>query len=108
MDAKTKKPTLAEILEECGLSEADLAKEIGSSQPTVSRWVTGTNPPTLKYAVLIAKATGRPIQEIIESLGIDCTGVPENKIPDPETRWQIKKKAILDLLRAVIRQIERL
>lgn len=40
----------AELLEwrtSRGLSTNDLAKELGVSQPTVTRWENGTRPPTM-------------------------------------------------------------
>lgn len=108
--AQTESPTLATILDECGMTEIDLAKKIGASQPAVSRWIHGRNYPGTEYIVLIAKATGRPVRQIIEAVGIDCSGIPYDmhNITDAESGWQIKKKAILSLLRGVIRQIERI
>ena len=44
-----------ELLDESGISQAQLARDMGVKQPTVSRWVTGeSSPPTKKLAEIAA------------------------------------------------------
>lgn len=46
---------LKEIREESGLSQSKLAKELGFSQSTITKWETGERSPNLEVLVQIAK-----------------------------------------------------
>lgn len=52
---------LAHALNASGMSQDDLARAVGVSQPTVSRWVTGENEPSSDMLNKMAGAMGRPI-----------------------------------------------
>lgn len=43
-------------LEALGWSQADVARELGVSAPTVGRWLEGTRSPSLKWAFKIEKS----------------------------------------------------
>ncbi len=55
MDFPTK---LKQRLKEMGLSQADLAERVGTSQSQVSDWVRKKSEPTVRYGAKVAEALG--------------------------------------------------
>ena len=49
---------LREAREAAGLTQAQLAKRIGASQPSVARWESGDGGPSDRYKIAIGKALG--------------------------------------------------
>ena len=64
---------LAHYLEASGTSQADLARQLKTTQATVSHIINGLAKPSLRLAIRIAKATNIPI----ESLDVDTESVTE-------------------------------
>lgn len=49
-----------------GLRQADLAKEIGSTDRTISRIETGKGDCSLELAIRIARSLGKHVEEVFE------------------------------------------
>lgn len=57
------------------LSQAQLAKKIGTSQPTIARWESGAQLPSVRSLIRIAEATGFDL-----TLGFHSTGRAPNNL----------------------------
>jgi HTH-type transcriptional regulator/antitoxin HipB len=57
---------IAEARHRVHLSQDQLAKKIGTSQPTVARWERGRSMPTTKTLGRVAKATGSRLHVTLE------------------------------------------
>ena len=55
---------LAEIRKEKGLSQAELAAQVGVSRNTISSIETGQYTPTAKLALLLCIALDRPFEQV--------------------------------------------
>lgn len=53
--------TLTQYLEQEGISQAEFARQLGVSQPTVNRWALGTADPRRDAIAKIEKLTGGAI-----------------------------------------------
>ncbi len=56
-----------------GLSQSQLAKKLGTSQPTIARWESGSQIPSVRSLLKIAKATGLDL-----ALGLKKPGASPN------------------------------
>jgi transcriptional regulator with XRE-family HTH domain len=52
-------------------SQYQMAEVFGSHQPTVNHWLRGKRFPGRESCVKISKATGRPVDEIVEMVAED-------------------------------------
>jgi len=52
-----------------GLQSADLARMLGTTEPTVSRWINGHNRPTGRNLTRLAAILGLPEQTLTEAIG---------------------------------------
>lgn len=57
---------LREYMEQHGLTQYELAKRLGVSQPTVCDWINGNFTPTAKRLLLISKRTGLSVDELLK------------------------------------------
>lgn len=55
----------AQARQKAGLSQAQVAKELGVDQSAVSRWETGENMPRAEALVLMAKLYGCTVDELL-------------------------------------------
>lgn len=56
---------LAQYLSDTQTSQAELARLIGVSQPTVSDWVNGEKTPTAENLIALSTKTGIPTDELL-------------------------------------------
>jgi len=61
-------PGLAGLRRRAGLSQADLAERIGTSQPAISLYESGEREPTLKVMRALAEALGVDFNTLLPSL----------------------------------------
>lgn len=81
------KDLLDRALATVGGNQAELARRVGRSETTVSRWVTGRNGVDYESALRLAAMTGLPASTVVEACGLDPTLVPPRAAPthdDPE------------------------
>jgi transcriptional regulator with XRE-family HTH domain len=57
-------------------NQAELARRLGRSETTVSRWVTGRNGIDFESALRLARLTGLPPHKVVEACGLDPSLVP--------------------------------
>jgi len=57
-------------------NQAELARRLGRSETTISRWVTGRNGIDFESALRLARLTGLPPHQIVEACGLDPSLVP--------------------------------
>lgn len=55
------------VLAEEGKTNKELADQLGVAEPTVSRWCTNTQQPSLEMLFQIAKALKRDVRELLVS-----------------------------------------
>jgi len=60
--------------EECGMSQADLARAIGSSQPAIARLEAGGTQPTLRTMRALSVALGASWVITPEGVGVGVSG----------------------------------
>jgi DNA-binding XRE family transcriptional regulator len=65
-------PHLKKLREELGMSQEDLARELGVSSQTISRWELGKNVPT--FTVKQMKA----LEKLLASIGRSIGDLPDN------------------------------
>lgn len=63
-------------LEAVGGNQAELARRLGRSETTVSRWVTGRNGIDFESGLRLARLTGLSQHRVIEACGLDPSLVP--------------------------------
>jgi transcriptional regulator with XRE-family HTH domain len=56
---------LKELRLEKNLTQAELAKQIGTSQPNIGRWENGENEPTSSFLVSLANFFGVSVDELL-------------------------------------------
>lgn len=66
-------------------NQAELARRLGRSETTISRWVTGRNGIDYESALRLARLTGLPRPQVIEACGLDPTLVPLPTPPPTDT-----------------------
>ena len=57
---------LREYMTSSGLTQAELARRLGVSQPTVSDWLSGNIKPTVRRLLTISKKTGISVDELLK------------------------------------------
>lgn len=67
-------------------NQAELARRLGRSETTISRWVTGRNGIDFESALRLARLTGLPARDVVETCGLDGVLVPAStdKSSDPD------------------------
>ncbi len=55
-----------EVLEVLPMSRTELARQLGVSQPTISRWASGTATPSLEDMARVVRIVGARTREILE------------------------------------------
>lgn len=58
-------PNLASYLEGTGLTQVELARKLGVSQPIISKLVRGLCQPSLHEALRISRLTGVPVESLV-------------------------------------------
>lgn len=52
---------------ESGLTQTDLAKKIGITQSSITKWIDGTNNPKISTLEKVAKATGKSVNYFFDN-----------------------------------------
>jgi transcriptional regulator with XRE-family HTH domain len=74
-----------EALHTLETDQAGLAKRLGRSQATVSRWVSGDTTPDYESCLRLARIIGVPARRVLQAAGLDTTLVPDDT-PDAQPR----------------------
>jgi transcriptional regulator with XRE-family HTH domain len=70
-----------------GLSQADLAKRVGSKQPVVSRWETGADEPRLSTLAGVLRACGLALALVVDPLeAVDRAQLRQQLALSPDQR----------------------
>lgn len=67
---------IAHALAAVGGNQAELARRLGRSETTVSRWVTGRNGIDYESCLRLAKITRLPPRSVVEAAGLDADLLP--------------------------------
>ena len=84
-----------------GVSQANAAKEMGVSQPVLSRWLADPEQvPSTENCARVAQFVRQPLGVVLEMAGRVPPGsvVPQRELSDYELRRQARQKEIDDLL----------
>ncbi|GAC1647966.1 MAG: hypothetical protein NVS4B6_22710 [Mycobacterium sp.] len=76
-------------------NQAELARRLGRSETTISRWVTGKNGLDYESALRIARMTGLPTRQVLEAAGLDVDLFPESAA---KAAIESKRQAVRDQL----------
>ncbi|MGV6876674.1 helix-turn-helix transcriptional regulator [Pseudochelatococcus sp. B33] len=68
--------TLATLLSERGLTDADLAGRVGCDRSMISKIRSGKAIPSLRLALAISRETGLPIDQIVPSIASPSDALP--------------------------------
>ena len=66
---KTLSRNLREFIEEKDWTLSDFAREVGTSQPTVSVWVRGETLPSVPYLIRLSEVVGKPMEALVGGNG---------------------------------------
>src|SRR5947209_18562566 len=67
-------------LSSVGGNQAELARRLGRSETTVSRWVTRRNGIDFESALRLAKMTALPARQVVEACGLDPDLIPAQSV----------------------------
>jgi transcriptional regulator with XRE-family HTH domain len=84
VNATTIGRTVEESRRSAGLTQAELARRIGTTQPAISKIESGRTLPGIELLERVARATGRPITLI---LGSSAAG----RLPDTAARKSVRR-----------------
>jgi transcriptional regulator with XRE-family HTH domain len=84
VDASTIGRTVEDSRRSAGLTQAELARRIGTTQPAISKIESGRTVPGIDLLDRVARATGRPITLI---LGPSAAG----RLPDAAARKRVRR-----------------
>ncbi len=80
-----------EALHTLEVDQAGLAKRLGRSQATVSRWVSGDATPDYESCLRLARIVGMPARRVLEAARLDTTLVPEDR---PDTQPKLRSRRV--------------
>lgn len=92
---------LTEAMAAAGLSQSELARRAGVNESPISRWLKGSNTPSIEQLRLIAPVLGVPLIDLVVSAGhltADEVGMADHPQPPKPPVWS--RDAILDMLRS--------
>ncbi len=75
---------LKQLLAERNLSQKQLAERMGVTQPLVAKWCKPNSDPKTSTLVRIAKELNVSLRKLIENLGEDVSGIPDDCIGGEE------------------------
>ena len=81
IDSNEGKSPLRLLREAAELTRTELGRRIGVSERQIYDWENGIKLPRVDRAVALARELGVPLQSVCRALGIDVTGVLEDKTP---------------------------
>ena len=74
--------------ESAGLSQAELAARVGTTQPVVSRWERGHEEPRLSTLAKLARACGRRLEVCLGDDSVDRAQIRQQLALSPEQRLE--------------------
>jgi transcriptional regulator with XRE-family HTH domain len=78
-DSNEGKSQLRRLREAAQLTRTELGRRIGVSERQIYDWENGIKLPRIDRAVALARELGVSLQTVCKAIGIDVTGVPEEK-----------------------------
>jgi transcriptional regulator with XRE-family HTH domain len=75
----TRVKPLKDLIEECGFTQKDFAGRVGVHYNSIKAYVAGRKMPTTDVTVKMCAVLNRPLRTVIEALGIDTTGIPDDR-----------------------------
>ena len=96
---------LKQLRTESGLSQAELAKEIGVVQGTIYFWENGTNEPTATYLIRLAKFFKIDIEQLLGLEHIETEHTNHLEVLKLYNQMSLKQKNLtLDIMKVIINQ----
>lgn len=71
--------TLKTLIDDAGTNQRALSKRIGLSERTLNDWVAHKKIPRLDNALTLARALGVSVKTLSASLGLDISGIPDDR-----------------------------
>jgi transcriptional regulator with XRE-family HTH domain len=76
-----------EALHTLETDQAGLAKRLGRSQATVSRWLSGDSTPDYESCLRLARIIGVPAHQVLQAAAYDTSLVADTPPSRPDPRW---------------------
>ncbi len=76
------KDTLKQLIKSAGYTQKSFAKDLNLAYSTVQYYVSGENLPGLKVLADMCRLLDESPKTVMKSLGIDVSGIPDDKPTD--------------------------
>ncbi len=94
---------LAELRKKSGLTQSEVAEELGVSRQAVSRWETGEISPSVENLRRLSKLYGVPMDELVNGTAPEQAPEPGAVVPaEPESAKPRKMRRILFAAAAIM------
>ena len=72
-----------QLRKSCGMTQEQLAEEVGVARQTISKWELGETAPDIKQAQVLAQIFGITLNELVEDSTKSPVRVAKNNIANP-------------------------
>jgi transcriptional regulator with XRE-family HTH domain len=80
-ELKTRKP-LKDLIEQAGYSQKEFASVTGLAYSAVRYYISGERSPSVHALSSMCKALNKSPKSVMSALGIDTTGIPDDRPPE--------------------------
>ncbi|HEY9704607.1 MAG TPA: helix-turn-helix transcriptional regulator [Allocoleopsis sp.] len=95
--------TLKDLIKQKGLTQRELHRQTGIPEITVNLWVQGKRCPNLDNAVKLARALDINLSTLAKSMGIDVTGLIDDRSVSLKTHSQ---EEVITAIKTLVKSLD--